>query len=419
MRWEGDLMGSGRIVLLGYGMQGKAALHDLRRTSGAREILVADGFPGFEEEIRSLDDPRVRSVPLDAGDPTALAALMEGADVAVELLPGTFALPVARAAVRAGTNLVSAMYLADPGEPDPARREATLRELEAIDAAAREEGLTILEEFGMDPGIDLALGRQALSELDDVRVFHSYGAGFPEPAAADNPLRYKFTWSPIGVMRSYLRPATVIREGMRVSVPADGMFDPSCTHILDLPEIGGALECFPNGDGEHFADTLGIRKSVRSMGRYVCRWPGHGAFWGIMAKCGFLSDELLRVGESEVSPAAFCAALLGSREQFRYGPTERDIALVRIDARGVRDGRPTRVIYQVVDRRDLSTGFTAMQRTVGFPVSIGAGMILDGRIPPGIVSPDRVPFEPYVEELARRGILVTRKEEPWDGNEEP
>jgi saccharopine dehydrogenase-like NADP-dependent oxidoreductase len=238
MRWEGDLMRSGRIVLLGYGMQGKAALHDLRRTSGAREILVADGFPGFEEEIRSLGDPRVRPVSLDAGNPTALAALMEGADVVVELLPGTFALPVARTAVRTGVNLVSAMYLADPGEPDPVRREATLRELEAIDAAARERGLTILEEFGMDPGIDLILGRHVLDGLDRVQVFYSYGAGFPEPAAADNPLRYKFTWSPIGVIRSYLRTASVIRDGKRISIPAAEMFDPIHTHIWTCPRWG-------------------------------------------------------------------------------------------------------------------------------------------------------------------------------------
>jgi hypothetical protein len=45
-----------------------------------------------------------------------------------------------------------------------------------------------------------------------------------------------------------------------------------------------------------------------------------------MAKCGFLSDELLRVGECQIAPAAFCAALLGSPDQFRYGPEERDVA---------------------------------------------------------------------------------------------
>ncbi|NLI96652.1 MAG: saccharopine dehydrogenase [Synergistaceae bacterium] len=409
-----------RVVQLGYGMQGKASLVDLLASPGIEEIVVTDCYPGFEKDAAALGDPRVKAVRVDASKKEELAAVMTGADVVIELLPGLFALPVAQTAAELGVNLVSAMYLANPGEQDPARREANLRELARIDAVMKEKGKTILEEFGMDPGIDLVLGRKCLDGLDEVQAFHSYGAGFPELEAANNPIRYKFTWSVIGVMRSYLRPAVVIKGGKDIPIKADEMFSPANTHILDLPEMGGPLECFPNGDSSHFAKSFGIRETVKDMGRYICRWPGHRAFWEVMAKSGFLSDAPIRVGNCEVTPTAFCAALFGSQEQFFYGDGERDVALVRTDARGLKDGKPWRVVCQVIDKRDLSTGLTAMQRTVGFPVSIGAQMILDGRLEKkGIVSPSEVPFDEFMQELGRRGITWNREEGPWDGRMEP
>ncbi|MDT8284084.1 MAG: saccharopine dehydrogenase C-terminal domain-containing protein, partial [Thermovirgaceae bacterium] len=363
---------------------------------------------------------KVEAVLLDASNKGAMARLMQRADVVMDLLPGVFAFPTASLASELGVSLVTSMYLMNPGEQDPAKRKERSEDLEKIDKIARSKGTTILEEFGMDPGVDLVLGRRTLDQLDEVIAFHSYGAGFPEKEAANNPLSYKFTWSIIGVMKSYLRPAMFLEEGKLVEVPADEMFSPKYTHILDLPEMGGPLECFPNGNTAAFAKLFGIEKTVLNMGRYICRWPGHGAFWNIMAKSGFLDETPIECGGVSISPAAFCSSLLSSQEQFFYKDNERDIALIRTDARGSRNGKPTRVINQIIDRRDLKTGFTSMQRTVGFPVSIGAQMILDGRLDKkGIVSPMEVPFEPYMEELSNRGIHLTTHIEEWDGRLDP
>ncbi len=128
----------------------------------------------------------------------------------------------------------------------------------------------------------------------------------------------------------------------------------------------------------------------------------------------------MKVNGVEVIPAAFCAALLGSQAQFHYGKGERDVALIRADARGFKDGKPTRVVSQLVDTRDLETGYTAMQRTVAFPMSIGAQMIMDGRISKrGIIGPSEVPFEPFIAELRKRKLDISRKVEEWDGSVEP
>lgn len=113
-----------RVVQLGYGLQGQACLVDLRKAANIGEILVADSQPSIVEAMKALGDPRVRGVQLDATNDEALADIMQGADVVIELLPGLFALKVARVAARVGVNLVSTMYLLNPGEQDPVKREA-------------------------------------------------------------------------------------------------------------------------------------------------------------------------------------------------------------------------------------------------------------------------------------------------------
>lgn len=413
-------MGGFTVLQLGYGMQGRASLLDILENNLITKVMVADISDEIWSLPEKLKDQRVEPVKLDMRDRQSVLELMRKSDVVVELLPGEYALPAAKLAAEAGVSLVSAMYLFNPGEQDDTKRKLQREEINKLHEAATSKGITILEEFGMDPGIDLVLGARAVKELDEVRVFHSYGAGFPELEASYNPIRYKFTWSVIGVMRSYLRPARIIKDGKRVDIPAESMFDEENMHFLDIPELGSKLECFANGDSAAFSEIFKLEKTISTMGRYICRWPGTGAFWRVMAKSGFLSNVPIMTPNGEIAPDAFCAALLGSQKQFHYDPDERDVALIRSDVRGYKRGEPVRIVLQIIDRRDLRTGLTAMQRTVGFPMSIGAQMILDGRIGQrGIVNPVDVPFGPFIEEMEKRGIVYICSREKWDGNERP
>ncbi|MCK9342011.1 MAG: saccharopine dehydrogenase NADP-binding domain-containing protein [Synergistaceae bacterium] len=413
-------MGGFTVLQLGYGMQGKASLEDILENKSITKVMVADISDEIWALPEKLKDQRVEPVKLDMRDENSVLELMRKSDVIIELLPGEYALPAAKLAAEAGVSLVSAMYLFNPGEQDETKKELQREEISRLNETAKSKGITILEEFGMDPGIDLVLGAKAVEELDEVKVFHSYGAGFPELEASSNPIRYKFTWSVIGVMRSYLRPARVIKGGKIVDIPADCMFEEDNMHFLKLPEFDSKLECFANGDSVTFSEIFRLDKTISSMGRYICRWPGTGAFWSVMAKSGFLSSTPIMTTSGEIAPASFCAALLGGQEQFRYSEDERDVALIRSDVRGYKNGEPLRVVLQIIDKRDLKSGLTAMQRTVGFPMSIGAQMILDGRISQrGIVNPVSVPFEPFIEELEKRGIVYSSITEKWNGDERP
>ena len=82
---------------------------------------------------------------------------------------------------------------------------------------AEAAGVTILNEVGLDPGIDHLL---ALEVFDDIRQaggriesFVSWCGGLPAPESSYNPLRYKFSWSPRGVLLNTLSPAKYFHEG--------------------------------------------------------------------------------------------------------------------------------------------------------------------------------------------------------------
>ncbi len=388
-----------RILLLGAGLQGRAALHDLARSPGVSHVIAADADrAGLIRYLDRLKSPKIEPAPLDANDRDQVTALMRQVQAVIVLLPTAFHVPITRLAVECGVHLVNSSY-APPEFRDIGR-----------EAAAR--GLTILPEFGFDPGIDLVLAGQAVRELDEVHEFYSYGAGFPEPKAATGPLRYKISWTFDGVLRSYVRDAVVVRQGKAVTVPGREIFAPSNIHMVNL-EGYGKLEAYPNGDAPHFLDALGVTATVKNAGRFSMRWPGHAAFWYVLAQMGFLDQTPVRVGGAPVVPRDFVRCLL--EPQLQFAEDERDVAVIRVDVRGVKNGRRRRLLYQVIDLRDLATGLLAMNRTVGYTASIGAQMILRGDIRKrGLLSPlTAVPADIFLTELRERGIVVQRDEGDW------
>jgi len=390
-----------RVLLLGTGMQGKAALFDLAGSPAVTEVVAADrDIRGLEALVRERGyGAKVRCQALDATDEAALGQLVAaGFDVVIDLLPSPFVAAVATQAVRHGVHLVNTCYVSP--------------ELRALGPEAEARGVAILPEFGMDPGIDLVLLGEAVRGLDEVTDVVSYGADIPEPEAAGNPIRYKVSWSFAGVLRAYRRGARIKRDGRVVDIPPVAQFHPDNVHEVEVAGFG-ALEAYPNGDAVHFAELLGLDVSrLWNTGRYSLRYPGHCRFWNTVASLGLLDEEpVVLEGGTVVDRIAYLTAALEPR--LRYGPDERDVAVIRNEVRGTRNGRRVTIVQEVIDRRDLESELTAMSRLVGFTASIGAQMLASGRITGrGLLSPTHsVPFTLFLVELGRRGILVAQSEE--------
>jgi lysine 6-dehydrogenase len=328
---------------------------------------------------------------MDAGQQRELAGLISAfkPHAMICMLPPQFGLPAASAAVDAGIHYISTSYTGD---------------LVQLDDRAKARDVIVLPEMGMDPGIDLVLGRLAISELDSVHGLYSYGGGIPDAdSARDNPLNYKISWTFEGVLKAYRRPARLLENGRIVQIPAGGIFDPRFVHRVSFDGIGD-LEACPNGDALKYVDMYDIGNAIKDTARYTLRWPGHSRIWSAMTQLGFLDDCPVQVSGIPVVPVQFVQKLLEPKLQF--GKTERDMAVLRVVAWGLKDGSSLKVACDLIDYRDLETGFYAMNRTVGFTASIGAQMILSEKITKsGVLSPARdVPPAIFFQEMAARGM---------------
>jgi saccharopine dehydrogenase-like NADP-dependent oxidoreductase len=211
------------------------------------------------------------------------------------LLPQQLRLNLVKLAIESGIHLIETSY--------------SLPEYAQLDAAAKEKEIAILPECGLDPGIDLVLAARAIKEFDQVHALHVYGTGVPEPQAADNPIKYKISWTFAGVLSAYQRPAKMLKDGQVVVLSPSEMFDPSNIHMVEMSGLG-PMEAYYNGDAVKYLDIFKIKDTTKDTGRYSMRWPGHAEFWKKMVDLGFLAEQPLNVGGQDVSPRQFVHDLL-------------------------------------------------------------------------------------------------------------
>ncbi len=378
-----------KVLLLGGGAQGKAALFDLIKTT-SYDVVVADNnldiITGFVETL-GLDSSRISFVEVDANNKDDLLPLFEGCDIVLDLLPTIFRKFMTELAIECKTNIVNTSF------------HSHIKHL-FNDAAAAE--VIVMPEAGLDPGIDLVLAGEGVRLFDEVEYFSSACGGVPSKDFCDNPLNYKISWNFEGVLSAYKRPGDVIEDFEVVSVEGDKIFDFSKEVFVDGV---GLMDIYPNGYTSTYADLLGLSGKVKNMGRYTLRWPGHSDFWKKIVDLGLIDDEPV-LG---ISPKQYFAKVLEPKLQ--YEDDEKDLVVLRNEFRGVIGGERKTLVQTLVDERDLETGLMAMNKTVGFTASIVTQMILSGKIVnSGILSPAvDIPFDDFIKELEKRKIKVEQK----------
>ncbi|MGD8410666.1 MAG: saccharopine dehydrogenase C-terminal domain-containing protein [Desulfobacterales bacterium] len=385
------------LVLGGCGIQGRAALYDLSRNESVVHITCADIQPDIVDSFDFIDKAKIQSVRVDANDPKALASKMaEKFDVVLDFLPPQCVRTVAEAAIKSGVHLVNTNYAYD---------------ILDLHQAAKEKGIAIIPECGLDPGIDLIICNYGLKYFDEVSKLNSYCGGIPEKTACDNPLKYKISWNISAALKSQVRDATLIADAEIICIPAKDQHENAFIHTIEFPELG-TLEAIPNGDAVRYAKLMKIADTLRETGRYALRWPGWCAFWAPLKKFGFLSDAPIKGLPGRMSPLEMVAKLL--EPQLQYKDNEKDLCVMVNKVEGVKEGKQQRLTCSLMIERDLATGLMAMSMGVAYPACIAAEMILKGDIARrGVLSPATdVPCDVFLDQLNQRGIKVNEKIEP-------
>jgi len=379
------------LVLGGCGIQGRTALYDLSRNPSVDQVTCADIQPDLIHSFDFLDTAKIQSIGLDANNPNELAPIMDQEfDIVLDFLPPQCVRTVAEAAIKSGVNLVNTNYAYD---------------ILDLDHAAKEKGIAIIPECGLDPGIDLIIYNYSLKYFDEVFKLNSYCGGIPEKSACDNPLKYKISWNINAVLKSQIRDATLIADSKVINIPVKDQHENAFIHHIEFPELG-TLEAIPNGNALHYAKLLKIEDTLCETGRYSLRWPGWCAFWNPLKKLGFLCDEPINGLPDRVSPLEMVAKLL--EPQLQYNDNEKDLCVMVNKVEGVRKGKQQVLTCSLLIERDLVTGLMAMSMGVAYPACIVAEMIVKSEITKkGVLSPAiDVPCDLFMDQLNKRGVRV-------------
>ncbi len=362
-------------------------------------------------------------------------------DVVISLLPYTFHLAVARSCIKNKKDMVTTSYISE--------------EMRALDPAAKNANITILNELGLDPGIDHMEAMRIIDEVKKkggkVKSFVSYCGGLPAPECNDNPLGYKFSWSPRGVLLAGRNQARFKKNGEIVDVGNGELFE--TTEPVEVPEMGEFVG-YPNRDSVPYADHYGI-PDVDTMFRGTLRYKGwcktmkklaelgyltldemdlpEGTTWkeltrkiagvegdlkkGVAEKLGLAKDspviermEWIGLFSDEKLPSFKDAPLdmLSKRIEpmMKYCKGERDMIVLQHEfIAEYSDGKKEKIISYLVDYGEPE-GYSAMARTVSLPAAIGTKLLLKGKVKEkgviGPVTPDI--YEPALEELKEMGI---------------
>ncbi|KAM2621541.1 hypothetical protein TB2_026280 [Malus domestica] len=257
----------------------KTCLEDEFEEINDVQVTVASLYLKDAEEITE-GIPNATAVQLDISDTGSLHRYISEAELVISLLPAFCHVTVANACIELKKHLVTASYVDES--------------MSKLDEKAKSAGITILGEMGLDPGIDHMMAMKMINQAHvrkgKIRSFTSYCGGLPSPVAANNPLAYKFSWSPAGAIRAGRNPATYKSNGKVVEVDGKDLYDSAAKYrVPDLPAF--SLECLPNRNSLVYGDLYGIGHEASTVFRGTLRYEGFGEIMGTLSRIGLFESE--------------------------------------------------------------------------------------------------------------------------------
>jgi len=437
-----------RVLVLGAGLVAGPLVRYLLDVEGFEVTVASRTVSKAETLIGGAGNGKALALNVD--DEAALEQLIADHDLSISLLPYAHHPTVAKYCVKHRRQMVTTSYV----------KEA----MQALDAAAKEAGVILLNEIGVDPGIDHMSAMQVIHKIEEaggtLTSFTSNTGGLPAPEANDNPMGYKFSWAPRGVVMAGKNPARYMKDGQTIDVPGPELFD----HHWPCPIVGfGELEVYPNRDSMPYIESYGI-PSVKTMFRGTLRYPGWcktlkaivsldlldesertdiaGLTYGqwLARKIGsegsnLRGDLAARLGISEAAKPITDLEWLGllsdetipdrdntdldvvaSRmlTMMPYGPGERDMLVMQHEFVAEYPDRTEKMTSTMVNY-GIPNGDSSMSRLVGLPAAVAARMILQGEIQLTGVHTPILPeiYNPVLAELATMDVAFTETVETF------
>ena len=399
---------------------------------------------------------RGTAMKLDIFDNEQRKTVIQKADIVISMLPARFHMEVAKDCVTYGKSMVTASYVSE--------------EMQALDTAAKEKGLVLMNEIGLDPGIDHMSAMRVIDRIRDnggkMLLFESFTGGLVAPESDTNLWNYKFTWNPRNVvLAGQGGAAEFIQEGTYKYIPYQRLF--RRTEFLNI-EGYGRFEGYANRNSLKYRSIYGL-DDVLTLYRGTIRRVGFSKAWHIFVMMGMTDDSYTLEQTETMSYRDFINLFLP------YSPTDsvelklrhylkidqddllwdklEELNLFNPDKKiGLKNATPAQCLQRIledqwtlasedkdmivmyhkfgyeykgerkqIDATMVNVGSdqvnTAMARTVGLPVAMATLAILNGKITtPGVqipITPEV--YNPILDELENYGIIFKEYQVPYLG----
>lgn len=433
------------VVVLGAGLVARPLVRYLLDQTDV-QLMVASRTVSKAERLIS-NHPRGQARQLDVENQGELKNVISSADIVISLLPWIHHMKVANLCVELEKHLVTTSYV----KP----------EMQALHSVAEKKGLLFLNEIGVDPGIDhmaaMKIINRVKSEGGQIDSFYSYCGGLPALQHNTNPLGYKFSWSPVGVMLAANNNGRYLKDGKVIEVPGNQLFEHYW--LVDIPGAA-TFEAYVNRDALPYKELYNI-PSAKSMYRGTLRNIGHCESWNYFKKLGLLDSER-KFDFGQLSLRQVMAELIGSsgtdlladlasylqvpqhsitlkklqwlglledkkldlgqasafdmfatilQDRLVYGEGELDLLVQHHEfVASYPDGRRRLLTSTMVDT-GIPDGDSSMARTVSLPAAIATRLILEEKIALRGVHIPVLPeiYEPVLAELETMNISLKER----------
>ena len=433
-----------KILVIGAGRSAVTLIKYLLDNSSANnwQVKVAD----FSIELADQavgNHNNGKAIFFNVTDKKQRESEIENADIVISMLPASLHITVAKDCVRLGKNLVTASYVSP--------------EIAELDEAAKQAGILLLNEIGLDPGIDHMSAMQVIDEIKEnggeLTSFKSFCGGLVHPDYDNNPWNYKFTWNPRNVVLAGQGTAQYIENGDYKYIPYTSLFERTeHMEVLDAGEFEG----YANRDSLSYRKSYGL-DDIPTLFRGTLRRKGYSEAWNVFVQLGMTDDtyklensasitnrefinmflpfndaltveEKLckqfslttdsvifqkiawlstfsenKVGIENASPAQILQKIC--EEKWTLGSEDKDMIVMQHQFEYVQNGEQKKLNSSLLVFGD-DPRYTSMAKTVGLPVAIATKLILSGAIKStGVKIPTTKDiYVPVLKELEENGI---------------
>ncbi len=370
--------------------------------------------------------PHVQTYAIAIEDDHSRTRIVEQATIIISLLPPHLHIKLAKDCLHYSKHLITASYADD-----------AMKQLhqEAID-----KNVLFLCEMGLDPGIDhmsvMALIDRIHNEDGIVTHVASHCGGLIAPESDTNPWHYKISWNPKNVVLAGKAGATYLQDNQTKTIPYQQVF----AYAQTITTLDNHIYAwYPNRNSLPYINLYTLTH-CQTFIRTTLRHPSFLAAWNILVQENATDENntennlqffeqlakkyesnkaiqflLNDISNTPLPTAPFSKAFMLQQwleKKLVLAPNDKDLIVMQHDiSYNDKNGiaRQVKSFFSITGEDQQNT---AMAKTVGLPLALGALAILNNTFNlVGVHIPIYAEiYNPILKALAKEGIVFIEQE---------